>query len=672
MKTRIVIVTVTLLVVGGIALIWQMIRRSPSHVDPRLEYLTASGIHLDEFPTLEGYLSSHPREGNTRGKVVFVGIDGAAWNIIDPMIDEGILPTFAILKRGGCHGILRSTECFVSPPAWCSMMTGYAPEKTGIHTFGHWNRETKEFVPVRASDIMTPSVWDIASAAGQRTAVVNVPMTYPVHPVNGLMISGLLTPTQIGSRHTTPIRLDDPVVGSSDGRYYATLHGEAEYKGNRFEFHLMDPTDDGIVNFESVRMTVHPKSYRSEPSVVESVQEFPLGVFSGWIEIDYPKDGRDQKAWCKVRVIRTGNAEYPYVANYSRVLFAAGETDVAFTYPDTLADALRERFGYYFPSTFLDRDIIAGYTADSARWATYLYGLEDWDLFLHVFTQSDNIQHIEGVSRVTRRVYQEIDRLLAVLMEDLPADATLIVASDHGFKEHTHGFDLNRLFEQMRLVSYADDNEIDYDNTLVFHNMWCLYFNRSLLTRSELERRRIPVAANETAEEALTRHLVEAGRTVTVGENRAPFPIEFKKVSSGSVGYSPDMIVVGSYPGYLVDFWNVNDPKESAVHILEPNERWNHARDGIYMVFGNGVQRGVRTPTGDVEDIAATILYLLGLPIARDMDGRVMTQVFREEELAGRSCSIVDGYAQTEGKAFASDEERESLEDKLRSLGYVH
>ena len=43
-----------------------------------------------------------------------------------------------------------------------------------------------------------PSVWDVASYAGRRVAVVNVPVTYPVHAINGVMVSGMMTPVDTG------------------------------------------------------------------------------------------------------------------------------------------------------------------------------------------------------------------------------------------------------------------------------------------------------------------------------------------------------------------------------------------------------------------------------------------------------------------------------------------
>ncbi|MCK4774413.1 MAG: alkaline phosphatase family protein, partial [Candidatus Krumholzibacteria bacterium] len=130
-------------------------------------------------------------------QVVVVGIDGALWPFVDRLIDEGRLPNLERMKQEGAYGTLRSTPCYVSPPAWQSMFCGYAPEKTGIYTFGKWNREAEMFEAVTASDAQVPSVWDVASQAGMKVAVTNVPLTYPVRPVNGIMVSGLMTPVPL-------------------------------------------------------------------------------------------------------------------------------------------------------------------------------------------------------------------------------------------------------------------------------------------------------------------------------------------------------------------------------------------------------------------------------------------------------------------------------------------
>ena len=51
-------------------------------------------------------------------------------------------------------------------------------------------------------DIMTRPIWNILSEYGARSFVVNVPTTYPPEPINGLMVTGMLTP----SRHSEGAR----------------------------------------------------------------------------------------------------------------------------------------------------------------------------------------------------------------------------------------------------------------------------------------------------------------------------------------------------------------------------------------------------------------------------------------------------------------------------------
>jgi predicted AlkP superfamily phosphohydrolase/phosphomutase len=643
---------------------------------PRLDYLSAANVSQKAFSSLGNFVSERPGDAMDRHKVVFVGIDGAAWNIIDPMIDDGSLPTFARLKREGCYGVLKSTECYVSPPAWCTMMTGRIPERTGVYTFGQWDRTQKKFLPVQSTDILVPPVWAIVSDAGAKTGVINVPMTYPVSRVNGVLVSGLMTPTQLGDRHTSSLDFR-PTGNRTTGdpaypTYSSELRAVVNFSESRFEFTLLDTTDDRKTNYDHVRLTVAGRNGGQAETDRTQMHVLPLGLFSPWVKFDYSMGETAEKAWCKVRVVNTGREDTPWVAGFSRVLFSTGDTKVTFTYPDSLAEVLQREFGYYFPSKFLDRAIVPEYTRDSARWASYFQTNDDWDLFLYVFTQSDNIQHLEGDSRVTRMVYQTIDNYLARVIAELPPSATLIVASDHGFKGHTYAFDLNKLFEQIGLLTYSANNEIDQDNTLVFHNMWCLYFNRSLLTRTELEKRGVTMLPGEPPRDALIKYLREAGRTLAVGEKRVAFPLEFKTIGPEPTGYAPDMIVEGSYDNYLVEFWNLKRPQQNIVRLLRPDEQWNHTRDGIFMFYGKGIKRGGSTSIADIQDVTPTMLYLLGLPVAMDMEGRVMIQVLDAEELATRTCYLVDTFGPTLRRAAPADEDRESLEKKLKSLGYIH
>lgn len=128
-------------------------------------------------------------------KVLVIGLDGATFRMIDPMLARGELPNLDRVIRGGARGVLRSTINPNSWPAWVSFMTGMNPGGHGVFSphrmkAGSYSMETVDYRGVKA-----PAIWDIAGAAGRTCGVINVPVTYPAPPVNGFMVSGFNAPS---------------------------------------------------------------------------------------------------------------------------------------------------------------------------------------------------------------------------------------------------------------------------------------------------------------------------------------------------------------------------------------------------------------------------------------------------------------------------------------------
>jgi len=597
--------------------------------------------------------------------VVFVGIDGAAWSIIDPLIAEGLLPTLARLKAEGTHGVLRSVDCYVSPPAWATMMTGYLPERNGIFSFGIWDENRREFVNITSQDIKVPSVWDVSSFMGRRTAVVNVPVTYPVREVDGIMVSGLLTPASLGERKIRRLTFK-PLPDTEQTRstsYSPVLHASFDHAATRMNLFLRDTTDDGRAIYDAVYANLIDSS-KSSPSTVE----FPLGQYSDWLPIRHSVKGEEQDAWCKVLVFPTDTPNQYAVAT-SRVFFDVGDTKISFTHPEALQIELKDTFDHYLPSKFLDRGIVPSHTEEHIKYATFLRNYDDWDLFFYVFTQTDNIQHLDGVSPVTKRVYQILDRYLNDLVNSLSDDTILILGSDHGFKPYTYSIDLNKLFEQMGLLVYKNNKDIDYDRTLVFHNLWNVFFNNALLTQEELEKRGIETVPGQSPHAALTTYLERAKPSFRIPEGNQLISVELLPFPDNDFDQSPDMIVQGTYSNYMVEFWNLTRPRDTVIRKLRADELWNHTREGMYLFYGKGVRKGVAGPVENIQNIAPTILYLLDLPLAADMDGRVIHSAF-DRRLGTGKYAVVEDYGQIYAEA-TTPEEREALERKLRSLGDI-
>lgn len=104
--------------------------------------------------------------------------------------------------------------------------------------------------------------------------------------------------------------------------------------------------------------------------------------------------------------------------------------------------------------------------------------------------------------------------------------------------------------------------------------------------------------------------------------------------------------------------------------------RW-HEINGVVIMKGPNIKRNTKIEGSSVLDITPTILYLLGLPVARDMDGKVLTDAILPEYLEKREMKYVTTYETHEEETrdehvqVAQTEIDESIKARLESLGYL-
>jgi tetratricopeptide (TPR) repeat protein len=98
-----------------------------------------------------------------------------------------------------------------------------------------------------------------------------------------------------------------------------------------------------------------------------------------------------------------------------------------------------------------------------------------------------------------------------------------------------------------------------------------------------------------------------------------------------------------------------------------------HRIVGSIAFYGPEVKRGHRISDATVMDVAPTVLYTLGLPVDRKMEGRVLTDAFRDEWVAGRDVAYTTLYDSVfvQGDPTTGGGDSEALKQKLVSLGYV-
>lgn len=132
--------------------------------------------------------------GGVCKRVLLIGLDGATFDILRPMMDQGRMPNLERLMDRGASGVLMSTIPPITPAAWTTFMTGKGPGKHGIFDFERYNVRTNKLTFNNTYVIPDRTIWQILSECGLRVGSIQVPMTYPPPKVNGFVISGFGTP----------------------------------------------------------------------------------------------------------------------------------------------------------------------------------------------------------------------------------------------------------------------------------------------------------------------------------------------------------------------------------------------------------------------------------------------------------------------------------------------
>nr|MDO8078030.1 alkaline phosphatase family protein [Candidatus Freyarchaeota archaeon] len=306
--------------------------------------------------------------------------------------------------------------------------------------------------------------------------------------------------------------------------------------------------------------------------------------------------------------------------------------------------------------------------------------------FLHTtIFYTDAIQHFfwkemenrdEKFGDAIERIWRIIDAEIGKLLNQLGEDTNIFVMSDHGFVGLKATFSLNRwLWER----GYLDISLFN----MVLTNLW-LYNRRTsqvieklgldrvlrrLIPREKLISLQERMLPNEVSSPYLITQVDwSTTKAINVGEcgvflNPKLDPDEYEAVRTRLIeeierirnpktgeklvasvkkreelyhgehlNLAPDLIVVPNegyriYDSLLRSSWEYSKNVWSAYHKLQ----------GIFIAYGPDIKEGGRVENAKIYDLAPTILHMFQVPIPRDMDGRVLTEIFREDsEIARR------------------------------------
>ncbi len=132
-----------------------------------------------------------------------IGIDGLDYFIVKEMIENGDLPNIKSLSYSDEPHKISVTLPHVSACVWTTYTTGVNPGRHGIFDFF----KTGSVTDLNNShDVKVPTLWDIFSNHGLKSLVVNVPLTYPPKSLNGVMVSGVMSPDNRGETYPRDIK----------------------------------------------------------------------------------------------------------------------------------------------------------------------------------------------------------------------------------------------------------------------------------------------------------------------------------------------------------------------------------------------------------------------------------------------------------------------------------
>jgi predicted AlkP superfamily phosphohydrolase/phosphomutase len=553
-----------------------------------------------------------------RRRVFVVAWDGATLDLLAPWCEQGKLPTLNKLLEQGSHGRLASTYPPLTGPAWASFMTGKSPGSHGVFEFFHRQEGSYSQVLGGPASIKGRSLWRILSDAGKKIGVMNVPLTYPPEEVNGFLITGLLTPHDC-----------------DDWAYPQELKAELESNVGTYLIHHDEKyTKSNVDNLIA-------EQYR----ILESRTQAALYLM-GAKEWDffmvhyYGPDRMTHEFWHLMDPSHPQHDPQEYAKYGDLVLPFFQELDAS------LGRLLSE---------LSEDDVVLLMSDHGMGRVTKFLNVNAWLLR-------------EGFIRVKRDLSSRLRYALFLMGFNYYSLGKLVLRTGLGKRAVQMGRGRRQELQEKVFFSFRD---VDWPRTRAYSmgNYGQIYVN---LEGREPQGSVKPGREYEDVLDELTAKLdglMDEGTGGRVVEDvfraqdayRGPF-----------VGRAPDLMFVTTDMEYkalgLSDF--------SSPRTVEPvyGCTGNHRMEGVLALQGSGVIRPDQAIDGArIEDLAPTILHLLGVPVPKDMDGRVLENVFTADFAREHPVEYTEPEEPGEGleERGYSPEEEEELARTLKGLGYV-
>lgn len=155
-------------------------------------------------------------------KLLLIGWDAADWEIMGPLIAKGQMPALKKMIDQGVYGNMSTMNPPYSPMLWTSVATGKTPDKHGVLGFVEIMPDQKGVRPVTTNSRKSRTVWNILHNKGYKSNLVGWWPSYPVEPINGVVISDKFQKVNLDPKKKNPLP-DDAIHPKSVKKEFVNL-----------------------------------------------------------------------------------------------------------------------------------------------------------------------------------------------------------------------------------------------------------------------------------------------------------------------------------------------------------------------------------------------------------------------------------------------------------------
>ncbi len=544
-------------------------------------------------------------------KILVIGLDGATFDLLKPWAAQGELPYLKKLMDTGVSRVLQSVIPPISAGAWSSFMTGQNPGKHGV--FGFRTYDLRHYTCfnerlVNSSYIAGRTFVDILGKHGYQVAMICVPLTYPVWPINGIMVAGFPTP-EFGN-YTWPVEL-------------AARLGIMSIPG---DFHTYSPAaklERSLAVLENrtalALETLRDPRYKVT-IVVLSAPDDAHHHFWKFMDPHHPSyNARSARRYGHIPL-----------ELYKRCDDAVGRM-LACLDEDALVVVMSDHGGGPSPTCRFNTNAWlhgAGWLRlKSGRSSQLSYKIGDV-----LYTIKEHLPFKEHIRRALP--VKTLSHLSSILMNITNIDWPHTRAYRVPMYATYEGIEINLRGRQPEGCVQPGE---EYEQLL-------RDIQKQLLESYGSSGKNSAIKAVYRKEE------IYAGGYL---DNAPDLVIEFRDDYTGAAGLQSP--VISAVPRAFLDVWS-----------------GTHRRDGILIANGRFVRQGVTLEDASIMDLAPTILYALGMLIPEDMDGQVLFDMFVPEFTAQRearyTAPMQATYVVDSGLTSA---EEEDIVARLRGMGYM-